>query len=288
MKRLQRPAPVQEQGRPDDGRRQVPVRHQIPKKREGQRRHRPRQLRADAGGRRAGAGREARAAAGAGVEHADDHQRALDTGNPLMVGGPQIGYFYPGLTYEIDMHAPGLKLARRNVGAVPRLPADRPRRGLRDDADLGLRRHHRPVRGDALRRQRHEVQVQGQVPGDGHVRRRHARAASRSRSRPPSTGRSSATRPSRARRSRSRRSARATARTSSTCSSTAGSRTVRCTTRSRSTTRPSKTPQTFNSFYIDNKHVAEYTAGKLPIRAEGASIRACSPRAPASTSGRAS
>ncbi len=31
------------------------------------------------------------------------------TGFPLMVGGPQIGYFYPGLTYEIDMHAPGLQ-----------------------------------------------------------------------------------------------------------------------------------------------------------------------------------
>ncbi|MDX6664487.1 MAG: hypothetical protein QOG68_693 [Solirubrobacteraceae bacterium] len=30
------------------------------------------------------------------------------TGRPLMVAGPQIGYFYPGLTYEIDMHAPGL------------------------------------------------------------------------------------------------------------------------------------------------------------------------------------
>jgi acyl-homoserine lactone acylase PvdQ len=27
------------------------------------------------------------------------------TGKPLMVGGPQIGYFYPGLTYEIDMNA---------------------------------------------------------------------------------------------------------------------------------------------------------------------------------------
>ncbi len=26
-------------------------------------------------------------------------------GHPLMVGGPQIGYFYPGFTYEIDMHA---------------------------------------------------------------------------------------------------------------------------------------------------------------------------------------
>src|ERR671929_842046 len=30
------------------------------------------------------------------------------TGHPLLVGGPQIGYFYPGFTYEIDMHAPGL------------------------------------------------------------------------------------------------------------------------------------------------------------------------------------
>jgi acyl-homoserine lactone acylase PvdQ len=30
------------------------------------------------------------------------------TGHPLLVGGPQVGYYYPGLTYEIDMHAPGL------------------------------------------------------------------------------------------------------------------------------------------------------------------------------------
>ena len=31
------------------------------------------------------------------------------TNKPLMVGGPQIGYLYPGFTYEIDMDAPGLK-----------------------------------------------------------------------------------------------------------------------------------------------------------------------------------
>jgi Penicillin amidase len=31
------------------------------------------------------------------------------TGNPLMVGGPQIGYFYPGFVWEIDMDAPGLQ-----------------------------------------------------------------------------------------------------------------------------------------------------------------------------------
>jgi len=36
-------------------------------------------------------------------------KKASATGKPLMVGGPQIGYFFPGLTYEIDMDAPGLK-----------------------------------------------------------------------------------------------------------------------------------------------------------------------------------
>jgi acyl-homoserine lactone acylase PvdQ len=31
------------------------------------------------------------------------------TGHPLFVGGPQIGYFYPGLTLEMDLHGPGWK-----------------------------------------------------------------------------------------------------------------------------------------------------------------------------------
>jgi acyl-homoserine lactone acylase PvdQ len=30
------------------------------------------------------------------------------TGHPLMVGGPQIGFFYPGLLMEMDLHAPGI------------------------------------------------------------------------------------------------------------------------------------------------------------------------------------
>ena len=29
------------------------------------------------------------------------------SGNPLFIGGPQIGYFYPGLTLEMDLHGPG-------------------------------------------------------------------------------------------------------------------------------------------------------------------------------------
>jgi acyl-homoserine lactone acylase PvdQ len=33
--------------------------------------------------------------------------RRSASGNPLFVGGPQIGYFYPGLTLEMDLHGPG-------------------------------------------------------------------------------------------------------------------------------------------------------------------------------------
>jgi acyl-homoserine lactone acylase PvdQ len=43
-----------------------------------------------------------------------DHSK---TGNPLMVGGPQIGYYYPGFTYEIDMDAGDLQW--RGVTSAP-------------------------------------------------------------------------------------------------------------------------------------------------------------------------
>ena len=34
--------------------------------------------------------------------------RHSTTGHPILVGGPQISYFFPGLVLEMDMHAPGL------------------------------------------------------------------------------------------------------------------------------------------------------------------------------------
>jgi acyl-homoserine lactone acylase PvdQ len=40
-----------------------------------------------------------------------------ETGRPLFVGGPQIGYFYPGLTLEMDVDAPGMKV--RGVTSAP-------------------------------------------------------------------------------------------------------------------------------------------------------------------------
>ena len=39
------------------------------------------------------------------------------SGNPLFVGGPQIGYFYPGLTLEMDLHGPGW--SARGISSAP-------------------------------------------------------------------------------------------------------------------------------------------------------------------------
>ena len=83
---------------------------------------------------------------------------------------------------------------------------------------------------------------------------------------------------------RSPRSARARQGRRSTCSSTAASRPAR--------SQPQDllqgcgtTPQTFNSFYIDNKHIAEYTSGLLPMRPRARRPGPADRRAPASTSG---
>ncbi|MEA2380252.1 MAG: hypothetical protein QOH72_223 [Solirubrobacteraceae bacterium] len=40
-------------------------------------------------------------------------------GHPLFVGGPQIGYFYPGLTLEMDMHAPGVDVRGATAASLP-------------------------------------------------------------------------------------------------------------------------------------------------------------------------
>jgi acyl-homoserine lactone acylase PvdQ len=40
-------------------------------------------------------------------------------GHPLMVGGPQVGFFYPGLTLEMDMHAPGVDVRGATSAPFP-------------------------------------------------------------------------------------------------------------------------------------------------------------------------
>jgi acyl-homoserine lactone acylase PvdQ len=44
-------------------------------------------------------------------------RRRSITRRPLFVGGPQIGYFYPGLTMEVDLRGPGIQV--RGATAVP-------------------------------------------------------------------------------------------------------------------------------------------------------------------------
>jgi acyl-homoserine lactone acylase PvdQ len=41
------------------------------------------------------------------------------TGHPLMVAGPQIGYFYPGLLLEMDLHGPGIDVRGATTAVLP-------------------------------------------------------------------------------------------------------------------------------------------------------------------------
>jgi acyl-homoserine lactone acylase PvdQ len=40
-------------------------------------------------------------------------------GHPLFVGGPQLGFFYPGLTLEMDMHGPGVDVRGATAASFP-------------------------------------------------------------------------------------------------------------------------------------------------------------------------
>ena len=42
-----------------------------------------------------------------------------ETGHPLMVAGPQIGYFYPGLLLEMDLHGPGINARGSTSAPLP-------------------------------------------------------------------------------------------------------------------------------------------------------------------------
>ena len=73
-------------------------------------------------------------------------------GHPLFVAGPQIGYFYPGLTLEADLKGPGFEARGATAPGRPGQHPDRPRPGLRLEPHLGRLGPDRPVRRDAVRR----------------------------------------------------------------------------------------------------------------------------------------
>lgn len=188
-----------------------------------------------------------------------------NTGNPLMVGGPQIGYFYPGLTYEIDMQAPGLNwrgatsapfpgylLIGRGEDFATTLTSasadiiDQYAEKLCGGSDTMYR-----YKGKCLEMGTFDAgtldgepvtfktTVHGPVVGYGTVKGKKV-AISSKRS---SYGKDSLDL------LYNRRLSNGKVNDPKSFYRAA-----------------SKTPQTFNSFYIDDKHVAEYTAGLLPIR----------------------
>ena len=187
------------------------------------------------------------------------------TGFPLMVGGPQIGYFYPGLTYEIDMHAPGLQWRGATSAPFPGYMligrgqdfattltsssgdiidqyAERLCQG--SDEKYLYKGECRPMQHfNAGTLNGKPVQFLRTVHGpvEGYAKANGTKVAISSKR--SSYGRDVLDQLLFRRLS--------TGQVDSPSSFFAAA---------------AKTPQTFNSFYIDNKHIAEYTSGRLPIR----------------------
>ncbi len=190
------------------------------------------------------------------------------TGHPLLVGGPQVGYFYPGLTLEIDMHAPGLNWRGATSAPFPgymligRGPdfATTLTSAAADDTDqfvetlCGHSTTRYIYKGRCLAMQpfnagtlggapvTFNTTVNGPVVGYATVGR-HKVAIARKRA---SYGKDVLDLLF------NRRLSDGQVHSPQSFISAAA-----------------LTPQTFNSFYVDNRHVAEITTGLLPLRATG-------------------
>jgi acyl-homoserine lactone acylase PvdQ len=187
------------------------------------------------------------------------------TGNPILVGGPQISYFFPGLVLEIDMHAPhnhwrgatsapfpGYLL----IGRTPRFATT-----LTSASGDIVDQYAETLCGGSTEKYLYKgkcrpmghfdagtlngepvlflTTVHGPVVGYATVRGRQVAIASKRSSRGKDVLDLLFY----------RRLANGLVKDPETFFAAA-----------------SLTPQTFNSFYIDAEHIAEYTSGRLPIR----------------------
>ena len=80
--------------------------------------------------------------------------RSRQSGHPIAVFGPQVGYFAPQILMEEDLHGPGIDARGAVVPRRQPLRPARPRPRLRLERDLGRPGHHRHLRGAAVRRRR--------------------------------------------------------------------------------------------------------------------------------------
>jgi acyl-homoserine lactone acylase PvdQ len=191
--------------------------------------------------------------------------RRSTTGHPILVGGPQISYFFPGLVLEIDMHAPHLHWRGATSAPFPgyMLIGRTPRFATTLTSASGdiIDQYAETLCGGSNQRYLYKgkcrqmghfdagtlngnpvsflTTVHGPVEGYATVRGRPV-AISTKRS---SSGKDVVDQLF------YRRLSSGQVKDPQTFFKAA-----------------SLTPQTFNSFYIDAKHVAIYTSGRLPIR----------------------
>jgi acyl-homoserine lactone acylase PvdQ len=187
------------------------------------------------------------------------------TGHPILVGGPQISHFFPGLVLEIDMHAPHLHWRGATsapfpgyllIGRTPRFSTT-----LTSASGDIVDQYAETLCGGSNERYLYKgkcrsmghfdagtlngdpvqflTTVHGPVVGYARVRGRTVAIASKRSSRGKDV----------LDQLFFRRLSNGSIKNPKDFFHAA-----------------SETPQTFNSFYIDSKHIAEYTSGRLPIR----------------------
>ena len=188
-----------------------------------------------------------------------------ETGDPLMVGGPQIGYFYPGFTYEMSMDAgdlrwrgatsapfPGYMLIGRGEDFATTLTSasadviDQYAEKLCGGSDTKYM-----YKGECRKMEHNAVGTINDVPVEydstvhgpviGYATKNGKRVAISTKR--AGYGKDSLDLLF------NRRISNGSVESYQDFFEAAA-----------------ETPQTFNSFYIDTDHVAEYTAGKLPLR----------------------
>ena len=187
------------------------------------------------------------------------------TGHPIMVGGPQISHFFPGLVLEIDMHAPHLHWRGATsapfpgyllIGRTPRFATT-----LTSASSDIVDEYAETLCGGSNERYLYKgkcrpmghfnagtldgkpvsflTTVHGPVQGYGRV---HGRTVAIT----------------------SKRSSRGKDVLDQLFFRKLSDGSIKDP--KDFFNAASLTPQTFNSFYIDSKHIAEYTSGRLPIR----------------------
>ena len=194
--------------------------------------------------------------------------RRSANGHPLMVAGPQIGYYYPGLTMEVDLHGPGIDARGVTAATIGYVLIGRSEDYAWSLTSAGLDIIDTYVetlcggsdtkyeyKGRCVDMHLFDAGVLKGTPDQQHrVLRNRPRSGHRIRDSARSQGRDH------------EEARELPGATRSTCCCTATSPSATCTTSSDFFRAADQSPQTFNSFYVDDRDIGVFTSGLLPIR----------------------